>query len=290
MILEKESEVKVLRTFYGEPFDYFSIAEIGKKADISRNWIYRIISKFEKSGILAKSGKKYKMDFSRLFCKRTKLLFDADYLDSLGNAIKEDVFGISNKLLFEVKPTSIVLVGSVAAQKMKKTSDIDFLVIGEEREKIPVFDNVNIVLLSEKELEERYIKGDDFVISAMAFGKIIYDMEFFIKFFERPLPIFSQELIQEKIKYCEMLEERIYALLKADESKAKNELLYLAIQSARIILLKNNIIPKTKHDIALQIEAYNKELANIIQRLLKAKEMTIEEMLQISRQCMSFVK
>lgn len=290
MILEKESEIKALKAFYNEPFDYFSVAEISRKAKISRNWIYRIIGKFEKYGILAKSGKKYKMDFSSLFCKRAKLLFDADYLDSLSGAIKEDVFGISNRMLFEAKPKSIILVGSVAAQKMKKGSDIDFLVIGEDRERIPAFGNANIVMLSEKELEERYMKGDDFVISALAFGKIIYDREFFIKFLGRPLPAFSQELIQEKIKYCEMLEERIYSLLKTDEPKAKGELLYLAIQAARIILLKNNVIPKTKHDIASQTEIYNKELADIIARLMGAKKMTAEEMLQFSRRCMSFVK
>ena len=42
MIIEKESEIKVLRNFYNSPFDYFSVAEISKRTNISRNWIFPI--------------------------------------------------------------------------------------------------------------------------------------------------------------------------------------------------------------------------------------------------------
>lgn len=44
----------------------------------------------------------------------------------------------------------------------------------------------------------------------------------------------------------------IYSLLRIDEKKAKEELLYLALQTARIILIKNKIVPRTKYDIAEQ--------------------------------------
>ena len=267
MIIEKESEIKVLRNFYENPFNYFSIAEISEKIKISRNWIYKIINKFEKFKILEKAGKKYKMDFSDPFCKKLKLLFDSEYLICLDKKIKRKVLSIANKIIFELNPKSIVLVGSVALGKQKKESDIDLLVIGKKKN-IPHFENCNIVLLNEKELREKYLKGDDFIISALLFGKVIYDANMFIKFYENPLPIFSQEIIQEKIKYCEKLQERIYILLRTDEKEAKKELIYLALQTARIILLKNKIAPKTKHDIAEQVNQFNKKMARIIKELL----------------------
>ena len=285
MILEKESEIRVMRTFCDEPFDYFSVAEISQKANISRNWIYKVIDKFEKSGILMTCGKKYKLNFSNVFCKRLKLLFDSDYLNSLNEDVKRDVFNMANKMLFEINPQSIVLVGSAAAQKMKKGSDIDFIVIGGNREKVPMFVNSNIILLSCSEFKERYAKGDDFVISALVFGKIIHDDTTFIKFFESPLPIFSEELIQEKIKYCEKLEERVYALLKTDVDEARNELLYLALQAARIILLRNRIIPKTKHDIAPQVYEFDRELAKIIRKLLREEKIKTEDVLDYTKRC-----
>jgi len=283
MILEKESEIKVLRNFYKNPFDYFSIAEISKKTKLSRNWAYKIIERFEKNKILSKDRKGYKLDFSNVFCKRLKLLFDAEYLNSLDKKINNTVFNIVNKLVFELKPESIVLVGSAALESMRKESDLDFLVIGEGGE-IPYFENCNIILLSEKEFKDKYLKGDDFVISALLFGKVFLDKNVFIRFFENPLPIFSQEIIQEKIKYCEKLEERIYTLLRTDEEKAEEELLYLALQTARIILLKNRITPKTKYDLSSQVKAFNKNIADIIEKILK-KKLKKEEMLRYIKIC-----
>lgn len=290
MILEKESEIKVLRNFCENPFDYFSIAEISKKTGLSRNWVYKIIEKFEKIKILSKAKKGYKLDFSNIFCKRLKLLFDAEYLNSLDKKISGSIFNISNKLIFELNPQSVVLVGSIALGKLRKESDIDFLVIGDaSKEKIPYFENCNIILLSEEELREKYLKGDDFIISALLFGKIVDDKNVFIRFFENPLPIFSEESIQEKIKYCEKLEERIYTLLRTDEKKACEELLYLALQTARIVLLKNRVTPKTKYDISSQVKPFNKNIANIIEELLE-KKVRKEEMLEYIKTCTEVFK
>lgn len=284
MIIEEKSEIKVLKNFCNNPFEYFSILQMSKKVKISRNWMYKIMSKFEQFGILERSEKRYKLDFSHLFCKRLKLLFDAEYLSSLDENMKNSVFDIAHKIIFEINPQSVVLVGSVAFNEQKKESDIDFLVIAEKKE-IPYFENCNIVLLSEKEFKEKYLKGDDFIISALSFGKILYDTNIFIKFFENPLPIFSQELIQEKIKYCEKLEERIYTLLKTDQEKAQEELLYLALQTARIILLKNRVVPKTKYEIGEQVTPFDKKLAETIENLLKKKELTEEKMLEYVGLC-----
>lgn len=143
--------------------------------------------------------------------------------------------------------------------------------LGEGREKIPYFENCNIILVSEEAFKDKYLKGDDFIISALIFGKVLLDKNVFINFFENPLPIFSQESIQEKIKYCEKLKERIYTLLRTDEKKASEELLYLALQTARIILLRNNITPKTKYDIPSQVKAFDKNIALIIEKLLERK-------------------
>jgi predicted nucleotidyltransferase/biotin operon repressor len=284
MILEKESDINVLKNFCENAFDYFSIAEISERVKLSRNWVYKIIEKFEKYRILSKDRNGYKLDFSNTFCKRLKLLFDAEYISSLDKKTNEIVLNIANKLIFEIDPKSIVLVGSAASGKMRKESDLDLLVIGKGGEKIPYFENCNMILLSEEEFKEKYLKGDDFIISALLLGKIISDKNVFIRFYENPLPIFSRETIQEKINYCEKLEERIYALLRSDEKKAREELLYLALQSARIILLKNKVAPKTKYDIPSQVKPFNKNIAVIIEKLLE-KKVKKEEMLECVKIC-----
>ncbi len=284
MIFATEAEIKLLRYFCEYPFDYFTIAELSEGIKISRNWIYRIINKFENVNILSRYRKSYKLDFSKLLCKRLKLLFDAEYLYSLDKQVNGTIFNIANRLTYELYPESIVLVGSAAMEKMREKSDIDFLVIGEGMEKIPYFENCNIILVSEGQFKDKYLMGDDFTISALLFGKVLLDKNVFINFFEKPLPIFSQESIQEKIKYCEKLKERIYTLLRTDEKKACEELLYLALQTARIILLRNNITPKTKYDIPAQVKAFDKNIALIIEKLLERK-VKKEEMLGFLKIC-----
>jgi len=285
MIIEKESEVKVLRNFCFSPFEYFSIAQISKKINISRNWIYKIISKFKELKILQASEKKYKLDFTNPFCKKLKLLFDVEFLLFLDREV--NIFDIANKIIFEVNPESLILTGSMASGKQRKGSDIDFLAIGEKKE-LPLLENCNIVMMEKREFKEKYLKGDDFLISSLLFGKIILDKEFFIRFFESPLPIFSQEVIQEKIKYCHKIKERIYSLLNIDREKAQEELLYIFLQTARIILLKQKKIPLTKYDLAEQVEPFDKRVAKIISGLLKEKkDLNTEEILDLVEECMN---
>jgi len=220
--------------------------------------------------LLKEENKTLKLDFSLLLCKRLKLLFDAEYIESLDDDFKRNIFKISDKIAYEMSPCSIILVGSVASGKHNKESDIDFLVISEKKD-APYFENYNLVSLTKGEFKDKYLKGDDFVISALLFGKVLLDDSFFINFFESPLPIFSKEVIQEKIKFCENLEERVYALLKINDERANEELLYLALQSARIILLKNRIVPRTKSEIASQVRPFNKRLSEVIQKVQKSK-------------------
>lgn len=288
MIVEKESEIKVLKSLCEEPFKYFSVAEICKKTNLSRNWIYKIIRKFENYDILLKSEKRYRLNFSNLFCKRFKLLIDSEFVNSLNEETRESIFNLMNRIVYDLKPVSVVLVGSTALKKMRKGSDLDFLVIGRRKE-IPVIENANIVTVTKKEFEEKHMKGDDFVVSALAFGKILYDHEFFINFYEKPMPVFSQELIQEKIRYCEKLENRIYALLRSDTEKAREELLYLALQVARIILLKNRIVPGVKYDIPLQVKEFNEDVSRIVQELVDGKKIGKERILEYMRKCMTAI-
>ena len=97
-------------------------------------------------------------------------------------------------------------------------------------------------------------------------------------------------MIQEKIRYCENLEERVYALLKTDEEKAGEELLYLALQAARIILLKNKIVPKTKHDIASQVSFFDRKLGKIIKKLLGGRKLKKEEILGYVEICREVIQ
>jgi len=283
MIIKTEAELNVARVFCNEPFHYFSVSELVKKAGISRTWTYRILDKFKKFNMLIEDRKSYKFDFSNMICKRLKLFFDSEFI--ISSRLRDRIFNVAERIIYECKPVSVVLVGSVAVGKEKETSDIDFLVISSKRDVPLLKENANVVLMNKSEFEKKYIKGDDFIISSLSFGKIIYDEEYFIRFYEKPLPIFSSEVIQEKIDYCRKLRNRIVHLARSDMDLAREELLNLALQCARIILLRNRIIPPTKHEIANVVRKYNKDVAKVLNDLMRDKRISKEKMIEYLRMC-----
>lgn len=286
MIIKTETELNVARIFCNEPFSYFSISELVDKAGISRTWAYRVLGKFRRFDMLLENRKSYKFDFSNIICKRLKLFFDSEFITSL--SLKERIINIADRIIYECKPVSIILVGSVAVEKERKTSDIDFLIISSKKSKkeVPlVKENVNMILMNIDEFEKRYFKGDDFIISSLSFGRIIYDREYFIGFYQKPLPAFSDEIIQEKLDYCRKLRDRVYALLRSDVDSARKELLNLLLQCARVILLKNRVIPPTKHEVADAVKEYNKELAEVLGHLMRDEKIGKKKMVEYLRVC-----
>ncbi len=215
-------------------------------------------------------------------------------MELLDRTTRGAVTNAADRMGYELQPESIVLVGSVATAGQTTKSDLDFLVIvhGDKKHTIPKLENCNVVMFSENEIKDKYLKGDDFVISALSFGKVLLDNKgAFMNFFENPLPVFSSGLIQEKIRYCETLEERVYSLLKmGDESGAKGELLYLVLQAARIALLRNKIIPGTKSDIAGQVNPFNRELAGALKILLTSKKLKKTEILKYAELVMKTIR
>jgi|Deesub1362B_J571_1020462.scaffolds.fasta_scaffold00034_52 predicted nucleotidyltransferase len=281
-MITQSAETLLLRTFCLEPFHSFSVAELSSKTGVSRNWIYKLLDEFKVFDLLLEERKTYRLDFSNLLCRRIKTFFDAKFI--FDSPFRDRILRISEKITYEMNPVSIVLVGSVAVGREREISDIDFLVISGKK-RVPLIENTNIIVMTRLEFEKKYAKGDDFIVSALAYGKIIYDKEFFIRFYEKPLPAFTEETIQEKIHYCEKLQDRIYSLLRSDEERAREETLHLTLQCARIVLLRQRIIPGTKYDITEQVKKYDEELAYIIEELMKSRKIAREKILEFLRKC-----
>jgi len=286
MIAGSKAEIAVLRVFCEEPFEYFSVQELAERLGISRSWIYRILEELEKNEMLLKERKSYRLDYSNILCKRLKLLFDSEFVLSLN--IGKRVLNLAERIVYECSPDSVVLVGSVAAGKHVSESDVDFLVIASKKE-IPLLGNVNVVVMSRMEFERKFVKGDDFIVTALCRGRIIYDKEYFISFYAKPLPAFSSEVLQEKIETCERLRDRVYNLIRVDTERAREEVLNLALQCARVILLKKRIIPGVKREIAEQIRNENKKLAKIIENLMSGKKVGEGDLINYIRFCSELI-
>lgn len=276
-MINSESEIKILRLFCENSFSSFSVQEISKAACLSRNWVYRNIEKFKKDGLLMEKDKRYRLNFTNLFNQKMKIFFDYEFIFSIENELQERVLEIYEKIKFELKSfESLILVGSVSMLKQTKKSDVDFLLI-EPKGEIPYFENCNIISLSKEEFEKKYLAGDDFVVSCLYYGKIIHDKGFYLEFLAKPLPVFTEESAQQKLSQIEKQKKRIYSLLEIDDiEQATKELRNLLNQKARLILIKNQIIPKSKQEIPGQIRKINPELAKLFAKAKFKKNEIIE--------------
>jgi predicted nucleotidyltransferase len=278
MITGSKAEIAVLRVFCAEPFRYFSVQELAKRV--------KILEELGRNEMLLKERKVYRLNYSNILCKRLKLLFDSEFVLSLD--IGKRILRMVERIVYECSPDSVVLVGSAAVGKHVGESDVDFLVIASKKE-VPLLDNVNVVVMNRRELERKFMKGDDFIVSALSRGRVVYDKEDFINFYTKPLPVFSSEVIREKIETCEKLRDRAYNLLRVNAEKGSEEVLNLAIQCARVIPLKKGVIPGVKREIVKQIKSENKRLSEIIENLMNGEKVEKGEVVDYLRFCSELI-
>ena len=286
MISGSKAEISILRTFCREPFRYFSIKELAENVKISKSWVYRVIGELERNEMILKERKTYRLDYSNIMSRRLKLFFDSEFVLSL--SIGKRVIELVNRIVYNTSPDSVLVAGSAAVGKYADESDIDFLVVASKKE-IPQINNVNIVVMEKNDFERGFMKGDDFIISSLSYGKLIYDREYLINFYSKPLPPFSAEVLHEKIELCERLRKRAYSLLRVDVNRARDEVLNLALQCARIILLKKGMIPGVKREIPDQIEKENEKLAEIIRSLLERRKIEETEIIHHLKFCSELI-
>jgi len=263
MILENKSTIILLRHLCLNPFDSFSILELSKKLNISRNWLYKNIYYLNQYNILEEKNKRFKLNFRTLFIKKLKIAFDNEFIAELEKTHYNQILEIFNGLSYKMDYKSIILIGSFAVKEFTEKSDIDFLVVAKNKEEPPLFSNCNIIQLTINEFNEKYSKGDDFIIDTLIHGKIMDDKNFFVNYFQKDLPLFSQEIIEERKEVIIKLKNRVYELLKQQELKmASEELKKLFIQKERLETIQKNKIPLTKQQMLKE----NKKLYKIINK------------------------
>jgi predicted nucleotidyltransferase len=125
---------KILELFYFSKFETIHLREIVKKTSMNENSVYRFLNKLEKKDIL-KSNKKGNM---RLFSIRkndnaylTFAFFDNERYNKLPNirkiAIQKYIQALPNI------PVFIILFGSTAKNNFNKDSDVDLLIVTNEK-------------------------------------------------------------------------------------------------------------------------------------------------------------
>ena len=180
----KKSKVKILRLLINNDDQEYCLDDIAKSTEMSCGTIYPALKELLETRIIIqrKTGRSilYKINKNHTLFNKIKELMDLEK-NSLLNIAKEFASSISKEYI-----STIILFGSVARGKFTEKSDIDILVsYKDERAKKQVRDfadkmldtyDVHIVpiFLTQKEIEDRIKKFDNFIITLINEGQVLF--------------------------------------------------------------------------------------------------------------------
>ena len=218
-ILGSKVTIKTLRRLLTHPSRERFFRELAKEAGVGLGPLTESLRELVKSEIVEEQivGKQH---FYRANLENpvTRSLFDLFTLErrleipsNLRTALEEFV----NRLRAESKDNllSVILFGSVATGKAKPESDLDILIIFNERPKQDKeireqLDSVSRFyetvaqehVLTKNEFLEMYGLGDDLVVNALAEGIVLHDTGFLIPLLSKQLPLPSSQIAVKNLQ------------------------------------------------------------------------------------------
>jgi predicted nucleotidyltransferase len=188
-------------------------------------------------------------------------------------AIANSLHLLWNTGLMSKRDSAAVLIGSYARGTAMDRSDVDILVLvphKPRRQRIEAPVRVHLQLLGLKEFRERARNGDDYAISALRFGRALYDPgriwhSLREEFRGAPLPNW-----RDKAKYGRRrLDFADQLLASGDSDAAAEEYLLAATQIGRALILLKGTQPLSRPELGSQLRAAGEAaLAGIIEELL----------------------
>jgi len=182
-IIGKKSKIKILRLFMNNDREYY-LDEIAKSTGMSCGTIYPSLNELLETRIITqrKVGRSllYTLNKNHILFHKIKELIDIEK-KSLPTIAKEFASSLSKDNII-----AIVLFGSVAREEFTEKSDIDVLVVSKnDRTKenigslvdklLDIYDvHVVPIFLTEKDIQERIKKFDNFIITIINEGRLLY--------------------------------------------------------------------------------------------------------------------
>lgn len=287
MIISQNTELKVMQALVKHWYKEFSVYELAREAKVTAPMVYKVLRKLAVKDIIIQNRSKVKISFNNLFSYRFKLLYDAERLSELPKSLQDKVNHVFQTMVMEYKQglLAFIIFGSVASGESDEKSDIDLLVIVNEKKEIDYrkkgllrLGDINIIEKSKNEFENEYLLAHDLILNALMNGIIIFDEGLLQFFMIKPLPQPSYEVIMQKKEELEHLKNRlILSLRDKDYKQTMEQFRAYLIQNGRILLLQEGIIPTSRKNILENLRHKHKEL---YERYNKVTEKNAKEMVE----------
>ncbi len=269
MLLEQNSEIKLMQVLAKYWYKQFSVYELAREAKVTAPMAYKALEKFSSKGLIVRQDNRVKINFNNYFSYRFKLLSDAERFLSLSKDDQEKSLRILQVMESEYSQQllAVVLFGSTAAGEKTTSSDLDVMVIVNQKKEVDYekrgflsLGKINIIEIEKKEFENDYLLAHDLVLGALMNGIILSDAGIFRLLLSKPLPSPSLEVILQKQERLGVLKKRLFFLLKdGDYVRLTDEFKQYLMEKGRILMLQRGLIPTSKTNIILQLRKIDKE-------------------------------
>lgn len=264
------------------------------KADISTSTFYRLIGPLIENGLVQVTGATYVMAFSSPYCFRFKLWHDMERLYDLAPGDRDTALSIASAIQSQLGSgviRALWLVGSGARDELTTASDLDFLLVTQDkRPQVPVGPHrrqVTVIQMSEGEFREAVDKADGFVVSALRRGVVLIDYGFVQPFYLAPpsVKITPQQARAEETTSDRHREQVLVEIESDDLELARSALRRQAMQVGRLMLRAFGALPEDRKQLVETSRQYFGEgWASTLSEAILANKLSKSEMIRLSRQ------
>ncbi len=270
MLLEQNSEIKLMQVLAKYWYKQFSAYELAREAKITSPMVYKALGKFSLAGLIIRQDNRIKINLSNFFSYRFKLLFDAERFLSLSKDDREKALRILQVMESEYPQQlqAVVLFGSTAVGEKTGSSDLDVMVIVNQKKEIDYekrgllsLGKVNIIEFGKEEFEKDYLLAHDLVLGALMNGIVLLDAGIMRLLLGKPLPSPSSEIIFQKQEGLGRLKKKLLLLLKdKDYASLAAEFKAYLIETFRLELLCQGIISSSRKDLLEKMSQINRKI------------------------------
>ncbi len=282
------AEIKIAHILAENWFAEYNIDEFANSFNFGRATVYRSIKTLSERGLISKNKNLITINKKSNITYNFKKLVDSYKLEQLDEKTKNIILDVYNSIREEAKGNirAFLVIGSVVRNEHKKESDVDFLVLLKKEQdiiknRIMLYEKMNIVIKTEAQFEKEYIESDDFILSSLINNLVIFDDGFWKKFLLNSLPPVSERILNLRQEQLEKLKKRLYDMLKIGDNKGLiEEYKKYLILGGRIKLLKEGVIPGTKNQIFNALKSIDKTVEknyhSVNEKNIKDKVLKIE--------------
>jgi predicted nucleotidyltransferase len=181
-IIGSKNKEKIVQIFVEFPNRDFTLTELSNKCNISKSGTKEILDVLVEKGFITRSNMSYKLNLNNLIAIHLKKIIDRnEIIKNISKSVKKD---------FSAFRVHILLIGSVSRSEEKKESDIDFLIICEDKDLLKIRSkasevsdklselysrDIEIIVLEKNELNKLEKRKDPFYINIIAAHQTIKD-------------------------------------------------------------------------------------------------------------------